>query len=111
METRNVELVYRQAILGAELGSFDGIGFEFATGGGIVGIDLDHVVDPETGEVQPWALEIEQRMGSYTEYSPSGSDLHIFVQGDIPSSVRKKIRAPAPSDRAWNTSREMRFRK
>ena len=90
METRNVELVYRQAILGAELGSFDGIGFEFATGGGIVGIDLDHVVDPETGEVQPWALEIAQRMDSYTEYSPSGTDLHIFVQGDIPSSVRKK---------------------
>lgn len=56
-----------------------------------MGIDLDHVVDPETGEVQPWALEIAQRMGSYTEYSPSGTDLHIFVQGDIPSSVRKKM--------------------
>ena len=81
---------FEQAILGVKLGTFDGIGFEFATGGGIVGIDLDHVVDPETGEVQSWALEIVQRMDSYTEYSPSGTGLHIFVRGDIPSSGRKK---------------------
>lgn len=79
-----------QAIEGVNTGRFDGIGFEFATGGGIVGIDLDHVVDPETGEVQSWALEIVQRMDSYTEYSPSGTGLHIFVRGDIPSSGRKK---------------------
>ena len=81
---------FEQAILGVELGTFDGIGFEFATGGGIVGIDLDHVVNPETGEVQPWALEIVQRMDSYTEFSPSGTGLHIFVRGDIPSRGRKK---------------------
>ena len=80
-----------QALLGVELGTFDGIGFEFAGGGGIVGIDLDHVVNTHTGEVQPWALEIVQRLNSYTEYSPSGTGLHIFVRGDIPSSGRKKV--------------------
>lgn len=79
-----------QALEGVNAGRFDGIGFEFATGGGIVGIDLDHVVNPETGEVQSWALEIVRRMNSYTEYSPSGTGLHIFVRGDIPSSGRKK---------------------
>ena len=89
METRNVELVYRQAILGAGLGSFDGIGFEFATGGGIVGIDLDHCLS-DSGYYTQTAAEIVALMHSYTEYSPSGTDLHIFVQGDIPSSVRKK---------------------
>lgn len=81
---------FEQAMIGVELGTFDGIGFEFATGGGIVGIDLDHVVNPQTGEVQPWALEIVQKMSSYTEYSPSGTGLHIFVRGDIPTSGRKK---------------------
>ena len=55
-----------------------------------MGIDLDHVVDPHTGEVQPWALEIVQRLDSYTEYSPSGTGLHIFVHGDIPDAGRKK---------------------
>lgn len=79
-----------QALLGVELGTFDGIGFEFASGGGLVGIDLDHVVNSHTGEVQPWALEIVERLNSYTEYSPSGTGLHIFVRGDIPSSGRKK---------------------
>ena len=79
-----------QALSGVEMGLFDGIGFEFATGGGLIGIDLDHVVNTDTGEVQPWALEIVQRLNSYTEYSPSGTGLHIFVRGDIPSSGRKK---------------------
>ena len=79
-----------QAITGVSAGRFEGIGFEFATGGGLVGIDLDHVVNPHTGEVQPWALEIVHRMDSYTEYSPSGTGLHIFVHGDIPEAGRKK---------------------
>lgn len=72
-------------------GNWDGIGFEFATGGKLVGIDLDHVVNPDTGEVQPWALDIVQRMNSYTEYSPSGTGLHIFVRGEIPQPGRKKV--------------------
>jgi putative DNA primase/helicase len=79
-----------QAVTGVNAGRFEGIGFEFATGDGLVGIDLDHVVDPHTGEVQPWALEIVQRLDSYTEYSPSGTGLHIFVHGDIPDAGRKK---------------------
>lgn len=79
-----------QAIEGVNTGRFDGIGFEFATGGGIVGIDLDHVVDPETGEVQSWALEIVQRMDSYTEYSPSGTGLHIFVGAISPAAAGKR---------------------
>lgn len=74
-----------------ERGNWDGIGFQFATGGGLVGIDLDHVVNPNTGEVQPWALDIVHRMDSYTEYSPSGTGLHIFVYGELPQSGRKKI--------------------
>ena len=79
-----------QALAGVNAGRFEGIGFEFATGGGLVGIDLDHVANPHTGEIQPWALEIVQRMDSYTEYSPSGTGLHIFVHGDIPDAGRKK---------------------
>lgn len=80
------------ALAGVKSGRFEGIGFEFATGGGLVGIDLDHVVNPKTGEVQPWALDIVQRMDSYTEYSPSGTGLHIFVRGNIPEAGRKKTR-------------------
>lgn len=80
------------ALAGVKAGRFEGIGFEFATGGGLVGIDLDHVVNPQTGEVKPWALEIVQRLDSYTEYSPSGTGLHIFVRGNIPEAGRKRTR-------------------
>lgn len=67
---------------------YDGIGFEFADGGGIVGIDLDHVV--HNGVIEEWAWDLVKRLNSYTEYSPSGTGLHIFVKGKLPENGRKK---------------------
>ena len=69
-------------------GGYDGIGFEF-NNNGIVGIDLDHVV-LEDGSLSDKAVEIVTILDSYTEYSPSGKGLHIFVKGDIPVDGRKK---------------------
>src|SRR5690349_8166630 len=37
----------------------------------IVGIDLDGCRNPETGEIEPWALEIIRAFASYAEVSPS----------------------------------------
>ena len=68
--------------------SYDGIGFEF-NNNGIVGIDLDHVV-AEDGLLSEEADEIVTILDSYTEYSPSGKGLHIFVKGDIPVDGKKK---------------------
>lgn len=53
-----------------------GIGYEFD--GSIYGIDLDHVID-ETEIPSPQAREIVDKLASYTEISPSGMGLHIFV--------------------------------
>lgn len=64
-------------------GRYSGLGFEL-NNNGIVGIDLDHVIDPESGEVSPAALKIVEAMNSYTEISPSGTGLHIFVYGNLP---------------------------
>ena len=68
--------------------SFDGIGFEFNSNG-IVGTDLDKVI-VEDGTISVEALEVVAMLNSYTEYSPSGRGLHIFVKGDIPVDGRKK---------------------
>ncbi|MDR2446740.1 MAG: hypothetical protein LBD58_05565 [Treponema sp.] len=54
-----------------------GIGYEF-DGGGIYGVDLDHVID-EAGTLAPKAREVVGLLNSYTEISPSGSGLHLFV--------------------------------
>jgi putative DNA primase/helicase len=68
--------------------SFGGIGFEF-NNNGIVGIDLDKVI-ADDGTLTTEAMDIISMLDSYTEYSPSGKGLHIFVKGDIPVDGRKK---------------------
>src|SRR5262249_20872711 len=42
------------------------------------GIDLDGCLD-ERGELLPWARRIVEKLASYTEISPSGEGLKIFV--------------------------------
>ena len=56
--------------------------FCFAEGDGLTGIDLDHVIDPDTGKLKPEAAEILARFkGTYAEVSPSGEGLRIFCFG------------------------------
>ena len=47
---------------------------------GVVGIDLDNCLSAD-GVVAPWALEVTRAANSYTEISPSGRGLRIFVLG------------------------------
>lgn len=67
-----------------------GIGFEFSPGDPYTGIDLDKCRDLETGVIEPWAQEIIDRLQSYTEFSPSGSGLHILVRGELPPGGNRK---------------------
>jgi transposase len=59
---------------------------------GIPGLDLDCCRDPETGDVDPWAQQIIDEVGSYSEVSPSGRGVRIFVRGAIPGNRRRKGR-------------------
>jgi putative DNA primase/helicase len=70
----------------------DGIGYVLTAEDGLVGIDLDHCRDRETGTVESWALDIVQRIDSYTEVSPSGAGLRIFTRGVLPAGRRRKDR-------------------
>jgi len=65
--------------------TIDGIGFEFA--GGIFGVDLDHVITQDG--IDPAAQDIIETLDSYTEYSPSGTGVHILCKGTIPPGERK----------------------
>lgn len=69
---------------------WDGIGYVFTIKERIVGIDLDHCFDDQ-GFLLPWAADVVTCLNSYTEYSPSGKGVHIFVIGEIPRSVQYKI--------------------
>lgn len=74
-----------------QLHRVNGLGYVFASGDGLVGVDLDHCINPYTGEVAPWATEIISRfIGTYMEYSPSGEGLHILCRGRaIATGARK----------------------
>jgi len=64
-----------------ELAVFHGLsmGFQFSVTTNIVGMDLDDCVNPETGEIAPWAQAYIDYFGSYAEISPSGTGLHILM--------------------------------
>ena len=74
----------------AAAAEFDGLGFVF-TGTAYCGIDLDHCVD-DAGTVESWARAIVQRFNSYTERSPSGRGLHIWIRGQLPGEQRGRRR-------------------
>jgi len=71
-------------------GGFDGIGFFLAKEVGIVGIDIDNCRDPVTGKITDEANRIVCQVNSYTETSPSGTGLRIFVAATLLRGRRKK---------------------
>lgn len=74
-----------------ERGGYNGPGFMFEEGDPFCGIDLDGCRNPETGAVAEWAREIVTRFNSYTEVSPSGSGVKIFIRGRAPFGRKRKI--------------------
>ncbi len=66
-----------------------GIGFMFS-GDGIMGVDVDHCKDPETGALTSEAKDIISTIDSYTEYSQSGEGIHIICYGKLPEGRRRK---------------------
>ncbi|MEW6635612.1 MAG: DUF3987 domain-containing protein [Actinomycetota bacterium] len=73
-------------------GGYDGVGFVFTASDPFCGVDLDGCVDPETGEIEPWAAEILDGLDSYAEFSPSGKGLHVIVRAELPPGGRRKGR-------------------
>lgn len=63
------------------LEDYTGIGF--VLGDGVMGIDLDNVIDDD-GSVCPQALEVIEEIPGYVEISPSGRGLHILTRAALP---------------------------
>jgi predicted P-loop ATPase len=72
---------FDQAVEQVRARRYDGAGFAFLPGDGLIGIDLDGAIDLDTGEVSKRCQSIISACGSYTELSPSGRGVHIIVQG------------------------------
>ena len=60
---------------------YAGLGFVLTDIKDVVGIDLDNC--RAGSKIAPWAREIVDAMGSYTEVSPSGTGLRILAHGSF----------------------------
>ena len=74
---------YEEAIAACEKYGFDGLGFEFANG--YFGVDLDHCTDNID-----FCDEFVDGLGSYAEYSKSGSGIHIICKGALPVGNKRR---------------------
>ena len=87
---------------GADHGT-DGLGFVFTTEDPLVGVDLDNCRDPEIGEIEPWARDIVDLLDSFTEISPSGTGLHVYVSGSVPAGGHRNGNVEMYDDKRYFT--------
>lgn len=59
-------------------------GIGFVLGDGWSGVDLDKSRDPDSGQVNSFALDIVTELQSYTEISPSSTGLKTLIKGVKP---------------------------
>lgn len=62
-----------------------GVGFMFTGADDFCGVDLDDSLD-EAGQLKPWAAPFVTSLSSYTEVSPSGTGLKIFIRAAKPGT-------------------------
>lgn len=66
-----------------------GIGFVLPLDGSMTMIDLDHCINGD--KITPFAKSIVERFyDTYMELSQSGTGIHIFVKGNVPTAVKTK---------------------
>jgi primase-polymerase (primpol)-like protein len=70
-------------------GKYDGIGFVPSENDPFTGVDLDHCRNAKTGTIDSWAMRIIDQLNSYTEISPSGTGVRIFIKAKLPPGRRK----------------------
>ena len=74
---------FEQALEAIDRYGFDGLGFMFAPP--YFGVDLDHCAEDVA-----FIDEFVNTLGSYAEYSKSGTGIHIICKGTLPDGGRRK---------------------
>jgi len=82
---------YKQAMMAVERYGLAGPGFVLTENDDYTGIDLDKCRNAETGEIEPWAQEIIDLAETYTEISPSGTGIRMFVRGKVARAIKSDL--------------------
>lgn len=81
---QNTWATFDEACRAVDKYGYDGVGIMFGTG--VCGVDIDGCV--KDGVISVQAQDIIARLNSYTEYSPSGTGVHILCFGSFPRGAR-----------------------
>ncbi len=63
--------------------AYAGIGFAFLPGDGLIGVDIDGAIDPESGEMSQLCQDVMALCPSFTEVSVSGTGIHVILAGEV----------------------------
>jgi primase-polymerase (primpol)-like protein len=88
---------YEEAVTRAVNDDLQGVGFVLAEDCPIAGYDLDDCIDPETGEVAPWAQAVLDLGETYAEISPSGTGIRLFTRSRPEKGVASRSTVKAAS--------------
>lgn len=67
-----------------------GIGFVFTDEDPYCGVDLDDCRDAQSEKIAAWAQTIIDALDSYTEVSPTGTGVKIFVKAQLPGPAKRR---------------------
>lgn len=67
-----------------------GVGFVFSENDPFCGVDLDDCIDRETGALKPWGLCVVRALDSYSEISPSGGGVKVYLRAKKPGPRCRK---------------------
>jgi putative DNA primase/helicase len=90
-------------------GGYEGVGIVLRAEDQIVAVDLDKCVTREGSDalrhgelaaLEPWAAPIVAELRSYTEISPSGAGIRIFVRASLPAGCGNRVAKFEVYDRA-----------
>lgn len=74
------------------VGKYAGLGYVFSEGDPYCGIDFDSCFDPDTKVTSGWAKEWIAKLKSYSEVSPSGTGIKVWVKARFPFGNGKNVK-------------------
>ncbi len=81
---------FEQALAAYQSHSLAGVGLVFAETDDFAGVDLDNCREPKTGQLKPWGQRIVNLLNSYSEVSPSGCGVKVFLRARKPRGRCRK---------------------